>query len=90
LLDEPEVSLHPELLSVLADCLREASTRTQLIVATHADRLVRFLQPEEILVIDIEDGTSVITCADDLDLGAWLEEYTLDQVWQHGRMGGRS
>ncbi len=28
LLDEPEVSLHPELLSVLADCLRDAVLRT--------------------------------------------------------------
>jgi predicted ATPase len=91
LLDEPEVSLHPELLSALADCMREASRRTQLIVATHADRLVRFLQPEEVLVFDIsdEDGTTAATRADDLDLEAWLQEYTLDQIWEHGRMGGR-
>ena len=89
LLDEPEVSLHPELLSVLADCLREASTRTQLIVATHADRLVRFLRPDEVVVFDVEDGVSTATRAEELDLDAWLEEYTLDQVWQHGRMGGR-
>jgi predicted ATPase len=52
LLDEPEVSLHPELLSLLADLLREASHRTQLIVATHSDRLIRFLQPKEILLMD--------------------------------------
>lgn len=90
LLDEPEVSLHPELLSVLADCMREASTRTQLIVATHADRLVRFLRPDEVVAIDVEDdGVSTATRADALDLDDWLDEYTLDQVWQHGRMGGR-
>ncbi len=89
LLDEPEVSLHPELLSVLAVCLREASTRTQLIVATHADRLVRFLQPSEVVTLDMEDGVTTATRADDLDLEEWLKEYTLDEVWQHGRMGGR-
>ena len=89
LLDEPEVSLHPELLSVLADCLRDASKRTQLIVATHADRLVRFLNPDEVIVVDLEDGVSKATRADELDLSVWLEEYTLDQVWEHGRMGGR-
>ncbi|MCI5163901.1 MAG: DUF2813 domain-containing protein, partial [Candidatus Electrothrix sp. AX5] len=32
MIDEPEVSLHPELLSLLADLMREASARTQLIV----------------------------------------------------------
>ena len=45
LLDEPEVSLHPELFSLLADLLREASRRTQVVVATHSDRLIRFLKP---------------------------------------------
>ncbi len=79
MLDEPEVSLHPELLSILADCLRDASNRTQLIVATHADRLVRFLHPEEIIVVDIADGVSTFTRADELDLDSWLEDYTLDQ-----------
>jgi predicted ATPase len=90
MIDEPEVSLHPELLSILADCLREASQRTQLIVATHADRLVRFLHPDEVVVMDVcEDGTATATRADELDLGAWLDEYTLDEVWRNGRMGGR-
>jgi predicted ATPase len=90
LLDEPEVSLHPELLSILADCLREASTRTQLIVATHADRLVRFLKPENVVAFDLSEGVTTATRAEDLDLDAWLKEYTLDQVWGLGPLGGRS
>ncbi len=91
LLDEPEVSLHPELLSVLADLLREASQRTQIIVATHSDRLVRFLQTSEVVVMDLdEDGLTKMTWADQLDLDRWLDEYTLDEVWRMGRMGGRA
>ncbi len=90
MIDEPEVSLHPELLSLLADLLREASLRTQLIVATHADRLIRFLKPAEVLTINVnDDGQAKVTRADDLDLDKWLEEYTLDEVWRMGRMGGR-
>jgi predicted ATPase len=91
LLDEPEVSLHPELLSLLANLMREASERTQLVVATHSDRLVRFLKPEEVAVMDVlEDGISSITWADQLDLDQWLSEYGLDEVWRMGRMGGRA
>jgi predicted ATPase len=91
LIDEPEVSLHPELLGLLADLLREASMRTQLIVATHADRLVRFLEPKEVVAMDLkEDGTTGAAWADTLDLDAWLKEYTLDEVWGMGRMGARS
>ena len=91
LIDEPEVSLHPELLSLLADLMREAAKRTHLIVATHSDRFIRFLRPEEVLVMDIaEDGCAMATRADALDLQSWLAEYSLDEIWRMGRMGGRS
>jgi len=91
MIDEPEVSLHPELLSLLADLMREASQRTQLVVATHSDRLIRFLKPEEVVVMDVgEDGFATATWADTMNLEAWLTEYGLDEVWRMGRMGGRS
>ena len=91
LLDEPEVSLHPELLSLLADMMREASNRTQLVVATHSDRLIRFLKPEEIVLMDAdEDGMTSLKWADELDLEAWLQDYSLDELWSNGRLGARS
>ena len=91
MIDEPEVSLHPELLSLLADLMREAAKRTQLIVATHSERFIRFLRPEEVVVMDIdEDGNAIATWTESLDLESWLAEYSLDEVWRMGRMGGRS
>jgi predicted ATPase len=91
LIDEPEVSLHPELLRLLAGLMREASERTQLVVATHSDRLVRFLKPEEVLVLDAtEDGLSELRWADSMDLADWLTEYSLDELWQMGTLGGRA
>ena len=89
LLDEPEVSLHPELLRHLVYLMREASKHTQLIVATHSDRLIRFLEPREVLICDLEEGEARMTWADTLDLDKWLEDYTLDQVWAMNVMGGR-
>jgi len=91
LIDEPEVSLHPELLSLLAGLLREASSlRTQIVVATHSDRLVSFLKPEEVVVMDAaDDGTSTLTWADQMHLEQWLEDYTLDDLWRSGRLGAR-
>ena len=83
MIDEPEVSLHPELLSLLAELMREAARRTQLIVATHSDRFIRFLRPEEVVVMDIgDDGGATATWADSMDLGTWLGEYGLaKQQW---------
>lgn len=91
MIDEPEVSLHPEMLRLLAELFREASQRTQLIVATHSDRLVRFLEPEELAVMNVEEnGCSTIARADSLDLDVWLKDYALDELWHMGRLGGRA
>jgi predicted ATPase len=91
MIDEPEVSLHPELLSILADLMREAAKRTQLIVATHSDRLIRFLEPKEVVVMDSDDdGCTTAAWGDSLDLDSWLKDFSLDEVWRMGRMGGRS
>ncbi len=89
LIDEPEVSLHPELLQLLADLMREASQRAQLIVATHSDRLIRFLKPKEMLVCDVEDGLTTMTWGDSFDLEKWLVDYSLDQIWAMNLIGGR-
>ena len=90
MIDEPEVSLHPEMLNLLAGLLRESSSRALVLVATHSDRLIRFLDPSEVLVVDMEeDGTASTVWADSMDLESWLDEYTLDEVWRMGRMGGR-
>jgi predicted ATPase len=82
--------LHPELLGLLADLMREASNRTQLVVATHSDRLIRFLQPKEVVVMDSdEDGMTTMKWADDLDLDAWLKDFSLDELWSNGTLGAR-
>ena len=47
-------------------------------------------RPAEVLTIDVNDeGEAQVTRANELDLDKWLEEYTLDEVWRMGRIGGR-
>jgi predicted ATPase len=85
LIDEPDVSLHPELMHILVDLMREASERTQLIIATHSDRFVRFLKPHELKIFDLdENGCTKVTDAEMLDLEKCLSEYKLDELWTIG------
>ena len=53
-IEEPELGLHPDVLPTLADLLKDASDRTQLIVTTHSDVLVDALtdQPEAVIVAE--------------------------------------
>jgi predicted ATPase len=80
------VSLNPKVLSILADVLREAARRTQLIVATNSAPLVRSLRPVEVVAVNVEAGLAQFTRSDELELDGWLTEYTLDQIWGMGRL----
>lgn len=91
MIDEPEVSIHPDLLNLLVDLFREAAQRTQLVVATHSERLIRYLSPSEILAMDLdEDGFTEAAWADSLDVDIWLEKYGLDEIWRMGQLGARA
>lgn len=58
-IEEVDHGLHPYLFDRLVDRLREASTRTQLLVATHSPALVNRLQPEELIVVErAPDGST--------------------------------
>jgi predicted ATPase len=39
-------------------------------------RLIRFLEPKEVLVCDAEDGLTSLNWADNIDLEHWLADYT--------------
>ena len=55
-IEEPEQAVHPGVLGVLADAFREASERTQIIVTTHSPHFVDHFEPEQVLVVTLEDG----------------------------------
>ncbi len=45
-LNEPETSLHPQLLPAVARLIRQASRRTQIVVVSHSTSLVDALRPD--------------------------------------------
>jgi predicted ATPase len=90
-IEEPETGLHPEALALVGDALREAATRTQLIVTTHSDALVdRFTDEPETVVVcerDFDESTSFRRLSG-AQLKDWLEDYTLGELWRRGEIGG--
>lgn len=89
-IEEPELGLHPDVLPTLAELLKEAATRTQLIVTTHSDALVDAMsdQPEAVLVAEKSDAGTTLTRLDAERLKPWLEKYRLGQLWTRGEIGG--
>ena len=73
-LNEPETSLHPDLLPALARLIAQAARRTQVWVVSHAARLIAALEQEpECHAIQLEKQISQTRVADQgmLDAPAW-------------------
>jgi len=89
-IEEPELGLHPDILPTLADLLKEASERCQVIVTTHSDVLVDAMTdcPEAVLVCEkTAEGTAM--CRLDAEkLKPWLDKYRLGELWTRGEIGG--
>jgi len=89
-IEEPETGLHPDILPTIAELMKDAATRTQLIVTTHSDILVSAFSdmPEAVLVCEKdEDGTHFKRLEAD-KLKSWLDEYSLGDLWLKGEIGG--
>lgn len=89
-IEEPELGLHPDVLPTLAELLKEASERTQIIVTTHSDVLVDAMTdcPDAVLVAEKTETGTIMTRLDAQKLKPWLEKYRLGQLWRRGDIGG--
>jgi predicted ATPase len=72
-LNEPETSLHPDLLAPLARLIARAAERSQVIVVTHAAQLIAALLEHRCKSITLEKsfGETTIAGSKELDVPAW-------------------
>lgn len=89
-IEEPELGLHPDMIHIIADLLRDASTRTQLIVTTHSDLLVEEFsdEPECVLTFEKQGDQTEVHRLDAEELSHWLEKYSLGQLRRKGHIAG--
>lgn len=92
-IEEIDHGLHPYVLDRLVDLLREASERTQLLIATHSPALVNRLRADELIVCErAEDGSSRIPAIDPEDVRLMEKaldgELQLGELWFTGALGG--
>lgn len=61
----------------------------QVIVATQSVQLVSEFEPSDIVVTETEDGLTTFNRLDESQLGDWLDEYSLGNLWLMNHLGGR-
>jgi predicted ATPase len=88
-IEEPELGLHPDIIPHIAQLLVQASQRTQIVVTTHSRTLVDALSTRAHTVVTCikEDGESRFERLDGAALSAWLEKYSIGELWSMGEIG---
>ena len=86
--DEPELGLHPYALNVIASLFRTASCHTQVLISTQSSAFLDSFEPEDIVVVERSAEATEFVRPDAEKLAAWLEEYSLGEIWEKNVIGG--
>jgi len=89
IIDEPELGLHPYAITLLGALLKSAASRMQVIVSTQSVPLVNEFSPEDLIIVERDQGETVFKRLDEDSLASWLEEYSLGELWAKNVLGGR-
>lgn len=93
LLDEPEISLHPWAISVLAKAIRVAgiSWNKQVLVATHSPVLISQFEPREVVAAEVEDGRTRLQPISEIEgISDLLDEYAAGSLYMAQMIGAQS
>lgn len=91
-LDEPEIGLHPDALTVLSEIIKAvANDGSQVIISTQSVTLANCFEPDDFIVVDYENGESKFERfgKDKQEvLKEWLENYQMGTTWEENLLGG--
>jgi predicted ATPase len=88
IIDEPELGLHPLAIQKLAAMLKNASSKTQIIVSTQSITLVDQFSADDVIVVERADNQTVFKRQSEEALAMWRKEYSLGQLWSKNVLGG--
>lgn len=60
-LEEPEQTINPGILSVIAESIKEVSRRTQVIITTHSPHFLDQFDPGQVRTVEFEEGRSKVS-----------------------------
>jgi predicted ATPase len=94
IIDEPELGLHPYAINLLAEMVRIAAAKSQIILATQSVTLLEHFEPEDVIVVERnrdERGyaESTFRRLEPKKLESWLGDYSLGELWEKNVVGGR-
>ncbi|MBO7567413.1 MAG: AAA family ATPase [Bacteroidales bacterium] len=88
-IDEPEIGLHPDMIMDIVEAIKQASKKTQFVIATHSEHILNNLSVENVLVCEKADNNeTIINTFRDKDYIEWASQYSTGKLWRDGDLGG--
>jgi predicted ATPase len=89
-IDEPEIGLHPDMISTAARAIKWASQNTQIIAATHSPLLLNSFELDEVLIFEKnEHNQTTVSYKSEGDFEKRSGDYLTGQLWLQGQIGGK-
>ena len=89
ILDEPELGLHPAALEVLAELVKSAAKKKQVICSTQSVTFANQFEAKDFIIVDRVEGASEFKRVNEEELKSWLEDYAMGDIWTKNLIGGR-
>ncbi len=90
IIDEPELGLHPAAIELLTSLIKSVTAnKKQIICSTQSVTFLNHFEPEDIIVVDRNNGESIFKRLDKSTLMEWLNEYGIGELWEKNVLGGR-
>ena len=88
-IEGPETNVHPQLFPNIADYLKIASKKRQIIVTTHSPHFIKHFYPENLFIVEMKNGsTRCRPVAGKRGLKEALKVLDLGELYYSGELGG--
>jgi|CXWL01.1.fsa_nt_gi predicted ATPase len=86
-IEEPEQSINPAVLAMLAEAFKDVSRKTQLFVTSHSPHLIDHFEPEQIRVVTMTEGETHVAPVRASQVASIKEKLTtLEELLSQGNL----
>jgi predicted ATPase len=87
-IDEPELHLHPSMLSLVAEYAMDAALRSQVVFATQSPEFLDCFTKKEVTttVVTCENGETQLKNVGGERLARWLKDFRLGELFRSGQL----
>lgn len=82
---------YPAAINKLAELVRQASLKSQIILSTQSASLVNCFEVDDIIVVDRADNQSIFRHLEREELEKWMDNYewSISDLWEKNMIGGQ-